>query len=162
MGHKVQNHFAATGYVFNENGEILMIKHKKLGVWLPPGGHIDENELPCEAVIREIYEETGITAKVITAANDMEEPAGLHCRELPLPMEVLLEDILGDGLHNHIDMVYLCQAEDSSLKPQENEIDGIGWFLPEAVMELETYENVRKSVKKAVRYVSRLGRVCLF
>ena len=43
------NHFTATGFVFNESGKILMIKHKKLGVWLPPGGHIDENELPCKA-----------------------------------------------------------------------------------------------------------------
>ena len=58
----VHNHFTATGLVFNNSGEILMIKHKKLGVWLPPGGHIDENELLCEAVIREIFEETGIVA----------------------------------------------------------------------------------------------------
>ena len=34
-----------------------------------------------------------------------------------------------------------------------NEIGGIGWFSPIAVMELETFENVRKSVKKAVQHM---------
>jgi len=137
------NHFTATGFVFNENSEILMIKHKKLGVWLPPGGHIDENELPCEAALREIFEETGVKAKIITAAQDMSVTT--HCYELPLPMEILLEDIDGNGLHNHIDMIYLCLAENSTLKPQENEIDGIGWFTLAAIMELDTFDNVRNS-----------------
>jgi len=147
------NHFTATGIVFNQNGEILMIKHKKLGVWLPPGGHIDENELPNQAVLREIFEETGVRVKVVTAAQDMGVPA--HPYELPLPLEILLEDIEGDGLHNHIDMIYLCTAEDSVLQPQENEIDGIGWFAPAAVLELDTFDNVRSTVQKAVRLMEK-------
>jgi len=153
MSHKA-NHFTATGFVFNENDEILMIKHKKLGVWLPPGGHIDENELPCEAVLREILEETGVKAKVITAAQDTGVPACAY--ELPLPMEILLEDIEGTGLHNHIDMIYLCLAENSILKPQENEVDGIGWFAPAAIMGLNTFDNVRNSVQKAVWHMKRI------
>ena len=143
----IQNHFTATGIVFSNDGKVLMIKHKKLGVWLPPGGHLDENELPCDAVVREIFEETGVKVRVISAARDIDT----HACELALPMEILLEDIEGTGLHNHIDMIYLCHAEDAELKPQESEIDGIGWFSPEQVSELETYENVRHSVKKAVR-----------
>jgi len=61
----VENHFTATGIVFNSINEILMIHHNKLKVWLPPGGHIDKNEVPDNAVLREIYEETGISAKLI-------------------------------------------------------------------------------------------------
>jgi len=41
---KKVNPFTATGFVFNEHDEILMVKHKKLGVWLPPGGHIRRKE----------------------------------------------------------------------------------------------------------------------
>jgi 8-oxo-dGTP pyrophosphatase MutT (NUDIX family) len=130
-----------------------MIKHRKLGVWLPSGGHLDENELPCEAVLREIFEETGVAAKVISAAQDMGVPAD-SC-ELPLPMQILLEDIEDTGLHNHIDMIYLCLAENSTFKPQSNEIDGVGWFTPTAIMCLETFDNVRNSVKKAVLYMER-------
>ncbi len=36
----MKQHFTATGIVFNENNEILMVHHKKLGVWLVPGGYI--------------------------------------------------------------------------------------------------------------------------
>ena len=40
----MKNEFTVTGLVFNENGHILMVKHKKQGKWLPPGGHVDEND----------------------------------------------------------------------------------------------------------------------
>jgi len=150
---KVINHFTATGFVFNEQNEILMIKHKKLGVWLPPGGHIDENELPCEAVLREIHEETGVKASIVTVAHDIGIPT--HSCELPLPMQVLLEDIDGNGLHNHIDMIYLCRAEVSTLHPQENEVDGIGWFTLADVLRLETFDNVRNSAQVATILMKR-------
>jgi ADP-ribose pyrophosphatase YjhB (NUDIX family) len=42
-----------------------MIYHKKLQVWLPPGGHMEENEIPDDAVLHEIYEETGIKAEIL-------------------------------------------------------------------------------------------------
>ena len=140
------NHFTATGFVFNSDDKVLMIKHKKLGVWLPPGGHIDENELPCDAVRREIFEETGIRARVISAADALPNSG---CRELALPMEILLEDIEGDGTHNHIDMIYLCRADDGSLRPQTAEIDDIGWFAVAEFDKLQTFENTKASVKKA-------------
>ena len=39
--------------IFNApKDEVLLIKHKKLGVWLPPGGHIEAGEFPYEAAVR--------------------------------------------------------------------------------------------------------------
>jgi 8-oxo-dGTP pyrophosphatase MutT (NUDIX family) len=119
---------------------------------LPPGGHIDENELPCKAVVREVYEETGIPVRVITAAHNIGEPVDSHCYELPLPLEILLEDIESDGLHNHIDMIYLCKTDDTILKLQDTEIDDIGWFTVEEIMSLNTFNNVRMTVQKAIKY----------
>ena len=100
----VQNRFTATGFVFDDAGKILMIKHKKLNAWMPPGGHVDENELPCVAVLREIYEETGIKARVISAAKDADVPVDDRCKELPMPVEILLTNFEGDGLYNCINM----------------------------------------------------------
>ncbi|MCL2198256.1 MAG: NUDIX domain-containing protein [Defluviitaleaceae bacterium] len=148
----VANHFTATGFVFDDEGRVLMIKHKKLGVWLPPGGHVDENELPCAAVLREVFEETGVRARVVSTAR-----GDVQGMELALPMEILLEDIEGDGSHNHIDLIYLCRAEGAELRPQEAEIDGIGWFLPSQVLELDTFDNVRTSVEKAVKLMEVLA-----
>ena len=45
-----------TGYIFDENGRQLLIHHNKLNMWLPPGGHIEANETPDEALVREIKE----------------------------------------------------------------------------------------------------------
>jgi len=151
----MENHFTATGFVFNPEGKVLMIKHKKLGVWLPPGGHIDENELPNEAALREIYEETGIMAKIISATK-IAPPVDSQCVSLPMPMEILLEDIEGTGLHNHIDLVYLCTTDDSRLRGQEAEIDGIGWFSPEEALMLDTFANVISSLNKAIKMIKDL------
>jgi len=56
--------FVATAYVVR-GGKTLLLKHKKLGMWLPPGGHIDEGETPDEAALREVREETGLEADFV-------------------------------------------------------------------------------------------------
>ncbi|MDE2143958.1 MAG: NUDIX domain-containing protein, partial [Elusimicrobia bacterium] len=53
--------FVVSAYAVRE-GKVLLIKHKKLGLWLAPGGHIDEGETPDEAALRELKEETGLEA----------------------------------------------------------------------------------------------------
>ncbi|MFK4114583.1 NUDIX hydrolase [Microbacterium sp. NPDC006705] len=55
--------FTVSGYVLNPaEDRILLIHHKKLAKWLPPGGHVDEDETPQAAVVREVFEETGVAA----------------------------------------------------------------------------------------------------
>jgi 8-oxo-dGTP pyrophosphatase MutT (NUDIX family) len=151
----IKNHFTATGIVFNKLNEILMIKHKKLGVWLPPGGHINKNELPCDAVLREIFEETGVKAKVVSAAPPIGLGGDMHCKELAHPFVILLEDIERTWLHNHIDLVYLCIAEENNYKKSEREADDIGWFPAEAIQELLTFENVRNVIAAAAKFMQK-------
>lgn len=52
----------AAGFLV-ENNKVLLVKHKKLGFWLAPGGHVEQNELPHRAAEREFFEETGIQVK---------------------------------------------------------------------------------------------------
>ena len=56
----------ASGFLVH-NGKVLLIKHKKLGYWLAPGGHVEEDELPHEAAEREVWEETGLKVKAVSA-----------------------------------------------------------------------------------------------
>jgi 8-oxo-dGTP pyrophosphatase MutT (NUDIX family) len=49
----------ATAYVVRGD-KTLLLKHRKLGMWLPPGGHVEPGETPDEAVRREVREETGL------------------------------------------------------------------------------------------------------
>jgi 8-oxo-dGTP diphosphatase len=47
--------------VFCRNGgEILLVRHKRLELWLPVGGEIEPGETPLEAARRELREETGL------------------------------------------------------------------------------------------------------
>jgi 8-oxo-dGTP pyrophosphatase MutT (NUDIX family) len=99
-------HFTATGFVV-ENGRTLLHWHRRLQQWMPPGGHIDPNEDPVQAVLREIHEETGIVAEVIPANPPL---AFDYPEQVPPPYTILIEDIPGPGEpHNHIDHIYFCR-----------------------------------------------------
>lgn len=48
------------GVVINEAGEILLQRRSDNGQWGLPGGAIDPGEEPADAVVREVFEETGV------------------------------------------------------------------------------------------------------
>ena len=49
----VDRHLTVTGFVVHE-GLVALHWHQKLAMWLPAGGHIEANEDPVQAVLREI------------------------------------------------------------------------------------------------------------
>jgi 8-oxo-dGTP pyrophosphatase MutT (NUDIX family) len=118
----LKRHFTATGYIATDEA-ILLHWHKKLRMWLPPGGHIEENEDPVEAVVREAKEESGLDVEVV-------HPGGLGPfvftvpRQLHPPVAILVEDIDDpvDGVHQHIDLIYFTVPADASQRPNE------GWL----------------------------------
>jgi len=140
-----------------------MIYHNKLRVWLPPGGHIEENELPDKAVLREILEETGIKALIISDKQKL-TLSDKFCKELECPFTILLEDIERNKTHNHIDMIYLCIAvnENEELLLQKSEINNIGWFSFDQIKKLKTFENVKELISKSVEYIEKINFISLF
>ena len=86
--------------------------HKRLQQWMPPGGHIEPNEDPIQAVLREVHEETGIVAEVIAPGEALEFD---YPEQLPAPYTILLEEIPGpDEPHKHIDLIYFCRPVDGA------------------------------------------------
>lgn len=51
-------------FVVHEDRVLLRV-HDKLGVWLTPGGHIERNESPNEAALREVWEEVGLRVQLV-------------------------------------------------------------------------------------------------
>ena len=103
MTETIRRHFTATGYVANQTS-VLLHWHRKLKLWLPPGGHIEENEDPVQAVIREAKEETGLDVVILPSGGpgpfDFDEPG-----QVQSPVTILIEDIDDpvDGFHHHLD-----------------------------------------------------------
>ena len=56
---------SVTGLVFDDDGRVLLVRHANGGVWLLPGGAIDPDEAPQDAVVREVWEETGLHVEPI-------------------------------------------------------------------------------------------------
>ena len=97
----MERHFTVSGFVV-EGDRTLLHWHQKLQLWLPPGGHIDPNEDMTQAVIREVLEETGISAEIISHT----PLAGFtNIPQLPVPLAIIVADV-SEGPHQHIDMSY--------------------------------------------------------
>ena len=101
-------HFTATGFVVH-NHCLALHWHPKVQAWLPPGGHIDENEDPVQAVLREITEETGLSAEVVDTESQIHID---YPTQVQVPLTIMVEDIHDpvEGYHQHIDMIYVCRA----------------------------------------------------
>lgn len=149
-------HFVATVYVVND-GAVALHEHEKLEMWLPPGGHIDRDELPHEAAKRETREEIGLDVELVTPETvALESDAA---RSIPKPQHFLLEDINvhnGDVGHQHIDFVYYGHVESRNISPADGETDADAWEWLTA-SELDGNErfpaDVREAGKRAIEVV---------
>jgi len=79
-------HFTATTYVVND-GATALHAHERLGSGFRRAGDVDRDELPHEAALREIREETGLEAELVATESSIEGPntRGLPDRRTSLP-----------------------------------------------------------------------------
>jgi 8-oxo-dGTP pyrophosphatase MutT (NUDIX family) len=135
---EITKHFTATTFVVFQNKTLLHL-HRSLGMWLPPGGHIDRDELPHIAALREVKEETGLDVELI-----YEKPviSSDKATELPRPQHILLETI--NTFHQHIDLVFFARANTFDTQPQKGEALEMKWFSPD---ELENDPALTSDIK---------------
>ena len=148
----MDKHFTATAVVHDEAGRALMVLHKKFSCWLCPGGHVEPGELPDEAVLREVREETGL-AVTILPNGELPQLGDAHAQALRNPFCVLDEQIAPG--HHHIDLVYRCLAP-AGARPVHDpaESDDIRWFTAEEIAAWpahSTFHNVREVVLESAR-----------
>ena len=105
--HADATHVTSSAIVTGPRGVLLHL-HRRLGMWLQPGGHIDEGETPEDAAVREVLEETGIACT---------DPVLVHVDVHPGPKG-----------HTHLDLRYLFSGVDADPCPPAEESQDVLWF----------------------------------
>ncbi len=108
--HASPTHVTASAIVTGDAGVVLHL-HKRLAIWLQPGGHIDRGEAPLEAAFREACEETGLP---VTPAE---------------PLQLVHVDVHAGGRgHTHLDLRYHMTAPPVVPAPPSGESPDVRWF----------------------------------
>lgn len=104
------HHVTASAFVLSSRGVILHL-HRRLKIWVQPGGHVDAGEGPEDAAVRETLEETGL------AALHTDPPTLLHVDVHP-----------GPRAHTHYDLRYVLLAQPLDPTPMAGESPQVHWF----------------------------------
>ena len=165
----------AGGFLIQDH-KVLLVKHKKLGFWLAPGGHLEAGELPHEAAEREVFEETGVNVMAISANQRIESDKNQY---LPTPVLMSLHWVSKEnydarvtsdqptephqttlwprGCEQHFGYIYIVKAIGPlKIKHDPNESDDIGWFGENDLASLETSPDIRKEIQLILKCASTM------
>lgn len=153
-------HFTTTIYVVectDGRPAVALHEHDKHGIWLAPGGHVERDELPHEAGLREVREELGFDVDLVASQDDLESET---TRSLPQPAHVQLADVnvTDDGVgHQHVDLIYYAAAPHREIDPEPGEqpADHWEWVTAGAVEANEEIEpDVAGIARRAIQTVN--------
>lgn len=121
----------------SEKKLFLLVHHKKAKLLLPPGGHVELDEHPAEAVKRELQEELQLSAKFIS-----QEPFFL----------TVTETINTDANHTDVSLWYLVEGDATQkLHYDKREMNGYTWLSYEEILKLtaqQTDPHMHRFVQK--------------
>jgi 8-oxo-dGTP pyrophosphatase MutT (NUDIX family) len=118
-------------------GEVLLVRHRRLGAWLPVGGEIEPGETPLEAAVRELGEETGLAGRF---------PSGLGVSGTP-PGLIGYEEHPAGSKGLHLNFAFVADVESRELRPCDEWLRAIWTARPE---EIDCPENVRQLARLAL------------
>lgn len=143
---KPKREFISTVYIVKD-GKVLLTLNEKVNKWVPIGGHVEENELPCDSVIREAKEETGFDVELI---NTKEKELGNIIQNIGINLDIIKPD------HHHINLAYLARIISGNEKKITDDNTELKWFSVEELENLDTFENVRETGLKAIEIMNNL------
>ena len=134
--------FLSTVFVVKDN-KVLMTWNKKVNNWVPIGGHIEPNELPCSSVIREAKEETGLDIELVSPYD--KSTTG----NLIQPVHIHLDHIKED--HKHINLIYFGTVKSGECFKIDDEGKELKWFSMEELEKSELISSIKEWALKALK-----------
>ncbi|MFE9243172.1 NUDIX domain-containing protein [Nocardiopsis sp. NPDC006938] len=113
VGHSLLPLVGVTGVVLDDDGRVLLHQRSDDGRWATPGGILEPGEQPARAVVREVWEETGVRVEVER-----------------------LVAVLGQEPHTYpngdrvqfLDLAFRCRSVGGRLTVDDDESLDVGWF----------------------------------
>jgi 8-oxo-dGTP pyrophosphatase MutT (NUDIX family) len=129
---------SVTALVFDADGRVLLVRPSRRDVWVAPGGAVDPDEAPQNAVVREVWEETGLLV----------EPTQL--RGVFGGPEFRVWYANGDEV-GYLMAVYQCRAIGGTLRPDQQEIAEARYFHPDELSSLTLSRWARLVLPELIR-----------
>lgn len=112
--------------------QVLLVHHRRLGRWLPLGGHIELDEEPETAALREAREESGLELELL---GERPPITGDGTQALIAPRYLDIHRIT--DTHRHIGMVYFARPLAGEVRLAPDEHHAIRWCRREELEQLE-------------------------
>ena len=135
--------FTVAIFVVHQN-RVLIIHHRALGKWLPLGGHIELDEDPEQAALREAREESGLEVELLGDRPPTTEPG---TRALIAPRFLDIHRI--NDRHEHIGMIYWARPKGGEVTLAQAEHHDIRWCSSEDL------DSLQPPMSTAVKWYSR-------
>lgn len=135
-------HFTASCYIVDGAMRLLLHHHRRLDRWLQMGGHVEEDESPSAAALREGREESGL--RDLELAHDGIFDLDVHA--IPAGK--------GEPDHSHFDVRYLARTSSpDSIAIDRAESHDLAWFSLERAAELMPGPESQRVLRKMTRMV---------
>jgi len=132
-------------------GRVLLVHHRQLDRWLPLGGHIELDEDPEQAALREAKEESGLDVELLGERPPTTEPG---TRALIAPRFLDIHRI--NATHEHIGLIYWARSKGGVPTLSASEHHDIRWCSSEDLDQLtpQMSNAVKWYCRKAIAEVS--------
>ena len=124
-----------------QDGRVLLVHHRNLKKWLPLGGHIELDEDPETAALREAKEESGLDVELI---GERPPTTGPGTRALIAPRFLDIHRIT--DTHEHIGMIYWARPKGGTVTLAPAEHHDIRWCAP------ADFDSLQPPLSDAVRW----------